>query len=356
MDFITRMVSKIVRPLSIVMEIQSSIKTMKQTKSELGWLPLEGMPAFEDDWKDSLKLVNNLFGFEPARPLGPLVELIGPIMNNNYPNLTVPIEIFLNNHKRVAYIAFGQSVKIQKSDIKLILTAVLDAMESDALDGFIWATSNSIDQFPLEIVSLAGNIYSVSSLFNNDNSNTLFLNWAPQMAILSHPATRIFVSHGGLGSLHEAIYAGVPTALYPFYGDQPSNSYMISTQNLGVLLSYDMSQSTASDLIQNISIDLDDAYKNNVNRFKAMVQIHSKHGILRGADLVEEVIFTNVNGLLPHRYEASRTMSFIKSQNIDLLVSLVSVIFLFVGTISFFVYHLFRTFTSAKIKLKNKNI
>lgn len=327
MNFITRMIAKVVQPLSIVLDIRSTIEKMKQTKSDLGWLPLEGMPAFEDDWSDSIKLVNNLFGFEPARPLGPLVELVGPIMSDSYPDLTPQIQTFLDNHKKIAYVAFGQSAKIESEEIKLILIALMDSIERRALDGFVWATRDSVDRFPQEIITSTKTVYYLSNM----STCALFLDWAPQMAILSHPSTQVFISHGGLGSLHESMYAGVRTALYPFYGDQPSNSYMMRTQHLGVQLNYNMKQAEVSYLLEKVSIDKDGAIQSNVNRFKAMIQIHSKHGVLRGADIVEEVIFGGVDGLLPHRYEVSREMSFIKSFNLDIAAFLLLVSLSFVG-------------------------
>lgn len=352
MNFYDRLFAKLAQPFSIAMDIKPVISKMKKEKAELGWLPTEGIPAFEDNWRDSIKLVNNLFGFEPARPLGPLVELIGPIMSAEYPDLTAKEKTFLDQHEKVAYVAFGQSAKIEEKEIELILTALIDAIEKKALDGFIWATRDSNDLFPEAIVSSSGKSYTVSEM-----KNALFLDWAPQMAILSHPSTILFVSHGGLASLHEAIYAGVRTALYPFYGDQPSNSFMMRTQNLGVQLNLDMKQPEFSDLIERVALDIDGSYQKNVNRFQAMVQIHAKHGTMRGADLVEEVVFTNDNGQLAHRYEASRDMSFIKSHNLDLYGFVLCVVLAIIGTSIYSIYVLYHSVLDAldSQKIKNKS-
>jgi hypothetical protein len=323
MSFVNRLIAKVVEPLSIVLDVKRSIDNMKKQKADLGWLPTGGMPALEDDWKDALKIVNNLFGFEPARPLGPLVELVGPIMPKNYPDPSPELSSFLENHKRVAYVAFGQSVEIEQHEIIMILTALIDSMEQGALDSIIWAARNSRERFPTEIQSTTNTLYNVEELFNQKNPHIRFVTWAPQMAILSHPSTVLFVTHGGLGSLHESMYAGVRTALMPFYGDQPSNSFMMRTQNLGVELNAGMKQKTASEIIERIALDQGNKFQQSVNRFQALVQIHSRNGIKRAADLVEEVLFTNENGLLRHRYEASRYMSFIKSQNLDILAFLI---------------------------------
>lgn len=56
----------------------------------------------------------------------------------------------------------------------------------------------------------------------------------------------------------------------------------------------------------------------NVQRYQALVHIHSDHGIIRGANLVEEVLYTNKEGRLPHRETADKRMSYIKAHNIDI--------------------------------------
>lgn len=46
----------------------------------------------------------------------------------------------------------------------------------------------------------------------------LLLPFAPQRALLAHPAVSLFVSHGGAESSHEAMYDGVPMLILSFFG------------------------------------------------------------------------------------------------------------------------------------------
>lgn len=56
--------------------------------------------------------------------------------------------------------------------------------------------------------------------------------WAPQNDILAHPSTKVFVTHAGANSLHEAAYHGTPVVAVPFLGDQPHNAAKVASLEL----------------------------------------------------------------------------------------------------------------------------
>jgi hypothetical protein len=51
--------------------------------------PLYGHPAKR--WANSLKLVTTFEGFEVARPLDPLVRMVGPILTRSNPQASTPL-------------------------------------------------------------------------------------------------------------------------------------------------------------------------------------------------------------------------------------------------------------------------
>ncbi|CAN6250962.1 unnamed protein product [Urochloa humidicola] len=59
--------------------------------------------------------------------------------------------------------------------------------------------------------------------------------WAPQVRVLSHPATAAFVSHCGWNSTLESVAAGVPMVAWPLYAEQRVNAAVLS-ENVGVAL------------------------------------------------------------------------------------------------------------------------
>uniref|UniRef100_A0A8C6IHR7 glucuronosyltransferase n=1 Tax=Mus spicilegus TaxID=10103 RepID=A0A8C6IHR7_MUSSI len=53
--------------------------------------------------------------------------------------------------------------------------------------------------------------------------NVKIVDWIPQNDLLAHPSIRLFVTHGGLNSVNEAIEHGVPMVGTTIFGDQPEN-------------------------------------------------------------------------------------------------------------------------------------
>ncbi|KAG2207744.1 hypothetical protein INT47_011864 [Mucor saturninus] len=319
---IERFKNNYILPLQAWYKFRPYVKDMSARRKALGIT--SKFQLAEKSWDGSIKLINNMFGFTPARPLGPLVEFVGPILPKKYKPLTPELADYLNSHQRVAYIAFGQMATPSRHNILLILTGLFESIEAGFLDGFIWATVNSAEFFPESVTSSSGTVYQVKDMLDHAHPHARMVKWAPQTAILLHTSTHVFVSHGGLGSWYESMYSGTRMIMFPFFGDQFGNALTIERDNLGGLLKPDASIATAVQLFKRISEDKNGVIKENVQRIQALTQIRAQHGTMRGADVVEEVLFTHKDSQLAHRQSVDRHMSYIKSHNLDILAMLLS--------------------------------
>ncbi|KAI8887256.1 glycosyltransferase family 1 protein [Backusella circina FSU 941] len=318
-----RFINKFYKPLEVFMLIKPQIMSMRAQKKALG-IDISSDPTTA--WRDAIKLTNNVFGLMAARPIGPLVEMVGPIIPKTYTILEGELKDFMDKHKRVAYIAFGHNATPSKQEILLILTSLMETIESGDLDGFIWATVNAGALFPSQVTTSSNVTYNVLDMFENKNPDARLVKWSPQTAILFHPSSVLFISHGGFNSWCESLYAGVPMAMVPFYGDQNGNAMLNEKAKVGGILDTSKTAGETTEFLKGILRDQDGEIQQGVKRFQSLAQIHSGHGILRGADVVEEVAFVNVNGKLPHRYPVSRDMNFFKAHNIDIYGLLVTIV------------------------------
>ncbi|KAI6190863.1 UDP-glucuronosyltransferase [Aphelenchoides bicaudatus] len=62
------------------------------------------------------------------------------------------------------------------------------------------------------------------------------LDWAPQVSILEHNKTRVFLSHGGLKSVKEAICSKTPVVYIPLFAEQAHNARQMTKLGIATLI------------------------------------------------------------------------------------------------------------------------
>ena len=70
--------------------------------------------------------------------------------------------------------------------------------------------------------------YSVISKQGINTSDLCFVS--------EHPNVRLLITHGGMSSITEAIYAGVPIIGIPLFSDQDANIHSLQNKQVGILL------------------------------------------------------------------------------------------------------------------------
>ena len=64
--------------------------------------------------------------------------------------------------------------------------------------------------------------------------NIHIVDWMPQIDLLAHPNTKVFVTHCGCNGQFEALYHGVPMVGLPLFGDQTYNCLRIAKKGMGI--------------------------------------------------------------------------------------------------------------------------
>lgn len=84
-------------------------------------------------------------------------------------------------------------------------------------------------------------------------ANIKLSSWLPQQDLLGHPKVRLFITHGGLLSIQEAVYHSVPLIVLPVFADQPINAKKAHQDGYAIRLDWDhLNEDILYDAIQQI--------------------------------------------------------------------------------------------------------
>lgn len=175
-------------------------------------------------YDDTLRNVSMVFAVHhfsegPIRPNVPGIVEIGGIHLKEKPDpLPKNLENFLNsaNKHGAIYFSFGSNVQasdLNNKTIEIIFNVFTSLKQKIVMK---W----EIDALPVR----AKNIF-------HDK-------WLPQDDILSHPNVKLFITHGGYGSIIESKYRGVPIIGMPVFADQHSNMERTRNEGWAVVLNH----------------------------------------------------------------------------------------------------------------------
>nr|ATN96049.1 UDP-glucuronosyl transferase 344B7 [Myzus persicae] len=176
----------------------------------------------------SLVFVNRHFTMEPASPVQSNVVEIGGIHLKAAKKLPKDLLEFIEQSPHgVVYFTFGSTVKMASLP-ENTKKAFMDAL-AQIPQRVLWKYEDDIENLP---------------------KNVMIKKWLPQREILLHPNVKLFISHGGISGLYEAIDAGVPVLGFPLFGDQPKN--VDSLVNAGMAISMNILSVKKDEFLKNV--------------------------------------------------------------------------------------------------------
>ena len=154
---------------------------------------------------------------------------------------------FIKSERPVVYISLGTVIK-----------------------GAVSFFQNCVDAFRGENIDV---IISVGQKFDarklkNVPSNVHIYKSVPQIDVLK--IADIFVTHGGMNSVSEALVYGTPMVVIPFVSDQPVNARCIEKLGVGKKLEYSMAnKNTIKNIVFSVASDSD--IKTNLTRVQRLI-------------------------------------------------------------------------------------
>ncbi|KAL9594711.1 MAG: hypothetical protein Q9219_006875 [cf. Caloplaca sp. 3 TL-2023] len=281
---------------------------------------------------DHLTLVNSFFGVEVPKDLPPNVVAVGPVLADTYDPLDDDTTTFLHEHQRVLYIALGTHVLLGGFALEQILKGAISSLGAKIIDGVIWSIRGMARrQFNMEtrVRTIMGRAYSIQELLDGVNPDFRIVEFAPQRALLAHPNTRCYLTHGGASSTNESVYHGVPTVTIGVYFDQLQNAIRLHDAGVSLpLMKHKFTAEDLSDAIASIIRDQDGCFRQNCERLKNIAEVASRRKYL-AADMIEEVLFdhrgrrSGPDSKRPlHLQTADMRMPYWKAKNWDLFALL----------------------------------
>ncbi|GAA5813724.1 hypothetical protein MFLAVUS_007211 [Mucor flavus] len=201
------------------------------------------------------------------------------------------------------------------------MTNLLRLLEERIIDRIIWANFN-LTQVPEKIITDNQEYFDNYIVHHKDIK---LMGWISQYTVLKHSSTLFFVSHGGVGSLHEALYNGVRLFVYPFFGDQQGNA--IAIERIGVRRHINaINQQHNEEMYRKIykelyelAVDAQDKIQKATDRYRAYIQVRSVRAVTRGADYMEENLFASDDGEnLYYRNDVGCEIHWIIRNNVDI--------------------------------------
>jgi zeaxanthin glucosyltransferase len=126
---------------------------------------------------------------------------------------------------------------------------------------------------------------SEREMFSQLPGNAIISGWVPQLEVISRSS--VFITHGGLSSVRESIYCGVPMIVFPWGVDQPGNAARVVFHHLG--LKGNMKKITAKKLEQLINkLFHDNTYHTSIKKMQKIFK--DQEDCKKGVEFINKVL------------------------------------------------------------------
>jgi len=221
-------------------------------------------------------LVNTVFGLEYERPLPPDIHLVGPMLDDDEPDLEAELKAWLSAGPPVVFVNLGTLAAPGAA----LVTALARGLE-DASFRVLWV--------------LRGNAAEIA---RRTSPGLRIEPWvSSQMAVLRHPAVRAFVSHCGVNSVHEAVACGVPILGIPLFADQLDMAMRAFDAGVALLLKKHALEADALRVAVRRVVG-ESAFRLRMPTLQAALS--AAGGVDRAADLLEDAAFSVRKSILPN--------------------------------------------------------
>src|SRR5258708_3993069 len=181
----------------------------------------------------------------------------------------------IRNGRKIIYASLG-SFALYRESCDLFFRTIVRIMSDKELDGF-------------HLILSVGFEYD-TTLLQPLPENVTVMRWASKIDILREAS--LMITHGGLGTIKECIYCGVPMIVFPMMYDQFRNASLVDYHNLGISRRIgDLSAGSLSSDILYVSTDR--TLLENVNKMQYIFR--EKEEREEGVSIIRQLLISEEN-------------------------------------------------------------
>ena len=293
---------------------------------------VEATVKLDDKWYGHDVILAADIAIEHNRYLPPYVHHVGPILSANFNSRLAPDNIdselrqWLDESARqsrhVVYMAMGSLGVLTDNMLMQFATAFAQCPATP-----IHSTSPDASRFRVVWVNRQSLPAAVQALLTRD---VRIERWVAQQAVLAHRSVKVFVTHGGGGSVAESVAVGLPMLAFPLFGDQPGNAAKLVDK--GIALAVDKANLSADNVCASLRrLTFDDQILKSICDMQLISRFNG-NGTRRGADIIERATIS-VKHLIPYRENSK--VSWIIRYNVDVFALGLLILLLILSIIVF---------------------